>query len=53
MITFVAALDQNDAIGKNGGTPWHVSEDMAARDSLQIWHRYQGITESAGAWLRA
>ena len=29
MITFVAALDQNDAIGKSGGTPWHVPEDMA------------------------
>ena len=29
MITFVAALDQNVAIGKKGGTPWHVPEDMA------------------------
>ena len=29
MITFVAALDQNHAIGKKGGTPWHVPEDMA------------------------
>ncbi len=35
MITLVAALSQNNCIGKTGGIPWHIPED---------WKRMQAIT---------
>lgn len=35
MITLVAAISQNNCIGKNGAIPWHIPED---------WKRMQAIT---------
>lgn len=36
MITLVAALDRNRAIGRNGAMPWHLSDDLRRFKALTL-----------------
>jgi dihydrofolate reductase len=36
MITLVAALDRNRAIGRNGAMPWHLSDDLKRFKALTL-----------------
>ncbi|TAN06168.1 MAG: dihydrofolate reductase [Rhodanobacteraceae bacterium] len=36
MITLIAALDRNRAIGRNGAMPWHLSDDLKRFKALTL-----------------
>ncbi len=38
MLTIIAAISENNVIGKDGKIPWHISEDLKRFKSLTLGH---------------
>jgi len=48
MITLIAAIAQNNAIGRKGGIPWHISEDFKYFKQTTLGHT---VIMGWGTWV--